>query len=128
MDGYCIYFVGLLNQVYHTNDLMNWADWLIFSCWQWWNNFWFDGQSTLYLWHLNAGGPLQLYLAEFFRRNSLRVKTKKYAQKWPQNRVFPLFWKSSSLIFAGNILLNKTWYWFLFYCTNLISGEIVLEF
>ena len=28
----------------HTYDLNNWADWL--------NNFWFDHQSALYLWHL----------------------------------------------------------------------------
>ena len=28
----------------HTYDLINWADWL--------NNFWFDHQSALYLWHL----------------------------------------------------------------------------
>ena len=29
---------------------------------------------TLYLWHLNAGGPLQLYLARVFRKNSLCAK------------------------------------------------------
>ena len=37
--------------------------------------------STLYLWHLNAGWPLQLYLAIVFRKNSL-------CAKWPQNSVF----------------------------------------
>ena len=30
--------------------------------------------STLYLSHLNAGGPLQLYLARVFRKNSLCAK------------------------------------------------------
>ena len=30
--------------------------------------------STLYLWHLNAGGPLQLYVARVFRKNSLCAK------------------------------------------------------
>ena len=30
--------------------------------------------STLYLCHLNPGGPLQLYLAKVFRKNSLCAK------------------------------------------------------
>ena len=30
--------------------------------------------STLYLWDLNAGGPLQLYLARVFSKNSLCTK------------------------------------------------------
>ena len=30
--------------------------------------------STVYLWHLNAGRPLQFYLAKVFRRNSLCAK------------------------------------------------------
>ena len=30
--------------------------------------------STLYFWHLNARGPLQLYLARVFRKNSLCAK------------------------------------------------------
>ena len=30
--------------------------------------------STLYLWDLNAGGPLQLYLARAFSKNSLCTK------------------------------------------------------
>ena len=28
--------MGLLNQVYLTNYLMNWADWMIFVYWEWW--------------------------------------------------------------------------------------------
>ena len=36
--------------------------------------FWFDGQSTPYLWHLNPGGPLQVHLAKVFRKNSLWSK------------------------------------------------------
>ena len=35
------------------------------------NNFWFDCQSTFYVWHLNAVGPLQLYLATFVHKNSV---------------------------------------------------------
>ena len=31
-----------------------------FECWYWCNNFWFDWYP--FLWLLNAGGPLQLYL------------------------------------------------------------------
>ena len=27
-----------------------------------------------------------------------------FSQKWPQSKVFPLFWKILSLIFAGNLL------------------------
>ena len=30
--------------------------------------------STMYLWHANAGGPLQLYLARVFRKNFLLRK------------------------------------------------------
>ena len=33
-----------------------------------------DAQSTLYRWYLNAGGPLQLYLARVIRKNSLCAK------------------------------------------------------
>ena len=36
--------------------------------------FWFDDHSTLYLWHLKAGGPLQLYIARILRKNSLCAK------------------------------------------------------
>ena len=35
------------------------------------NNFWFDCQSIFYVWHLNAVGSLQLYLATSFHKNSL---------------------------------------------------------
>ena len=54
--------------------------------------------STLYLWHLNAGGPLQSYLARVSRKNSLCAKmtTKKGG--------FLLILKILSLIFAGNVL------------------------
>ena len=72
-NGRGLKIVGLLNQVYLTNDLINWADWL--------NEFCMlidsDGiifYSTLYLWHLNAGSPLQLYLARGFGKNSLCAK------------------------------------------------------
>ena len=72
-NGRGLKIVGLLNQVYLTNDLKNWADWL--------NEFCMlidsDGiifYSTLYLWHLNAGSPLQLYLARGFGKNSLCAK------------------------------------------------------
>ena len=62
------------------------------------NNFGFDGQYTLNLRHLNAGGPLQLYLTINFLEKIL------FGQKWPQNRVFPLLWKFVPLILAGNVL------------------------
>ena len=40
--------MGLLNQVYLTNDLLNWADWLSYFCvLMWWNGFWFDLQSAV---------------------------------------------------------------------------------
>ena len=53
--------------------------------------------STLYLWHLNAEGPLQLYLARVFWKNSLCAKmTTKMG-------VFVNF-KNLSLIFAENVL------------------------
>ena len=78
-------------QVYLRNGLMNGADWF--------NDFWvlilmeqFLVWQPVYsvFWHLNAGGPLQLYLAEFFRKDSLWAKTTKYAAKWPLNRIFLL--------------------------------------
>ena len=53
--------------------------------------------STLYLWHLNAGAPLRLYLARFLGKIP-------FAQKWPQTRVFLKIWKILFLIFAGNLL------------------------
>ena len=38
-NGQSLKIVGLLSQVYLTNDLINWADyWMIFACWEWWNN------------------------------------------------------------------------------------------
>ena len=66
--GDALKIMGLLNQVYLTNDLMNWSDWL--------NDF-SDGiifYSTLHLWHVNAGVPLQLYLARVFQKISLCAK------------------------------------------------------
>ena len=67
------------------------------------SNFWFDCQSTFYVWHWNAVGPLQLYLATFFHKNSLQAKAKKKKdQNWPRNKVFPLFWKFLQLIFAAS--------------------------
>ena len=58
--------MGLLNQVYLTNDFINWADWVNDFCMLMvMEYFWFYGQSTLYLLHLNAGWPVQLYLAGF---------------------------------------------------------------
>ena len=100
-------------------------DWMIFPCWYWWNNFWFDGQSTWYLWHVNAVVSLQV-LEIFFLKNSIWTKKPKYALKWPQNRVFRLFWKILSLVLLETFL-NKTWSCYLFYSINLISGETVLE-
>ena len=48
-----------------------------------------------------------MYLARYFRKNSLWAKTTKCGQKWHKNMVFPLFWKNLSLIFAENILKLK---------------------
>ena len=51
--------------------------------------------STLYLSHLNAGGPLQLYLARVFRKNSLCAKmtTKKGFFVNFKNFVIDFCWK-----------------------------------
>ena len=84
---------------------MNLADWLNDFCILIVkNNFWFDGKSTLYLWHLNAGGPLQLYLAV-----DSKIGFFLYIDKFCR-------W------FLLETYLNKNWY--LFYCTNLIFGEL----
>ena len=48
-----------------------------------------------------------MYLARYFRKNSLWAKTTKCGQIWRKNMVFPLFWKNLSLIFAENILKLK---------------------
>ena len=64
------------------------------------NNVRFDGQSTLYLWYLNDGGPQQLYFAGFFNKNSLWAKITKYSQKWPK------IW--FSLYFEKNVI-NLCW-------------------
>ena len=74
------YWVGMVknegNEIYLTNDLLKWADWLKDFCML----IVMDDQSTLYLWHLNAGGPLQLYLARVLRKIP-------FGQKWPQNTI-----------------------------------------
>ena len=54
--------------------------------------------STLNLWHVNAGGPLQLYLARVFRKNSLCAKMT------IKRGFFVNLQKILSLIFAGNVL------------------------
>ena len=64
-NGWGISDNGLLNQVYLTNEQI---DWMIFVNWEWWNGFWFYLQFILCLWHLDAGGPLQLHLAKFVRK------------------------------------------------------------
>ena len=48
--------------------------------------------STLYPWHLNAGGSLQ-FLGKI-----------PFVLKWPQNRFLLVILKILSLIFAGNVL------------------------
>ena len=53
--------------------------------------------SYLYLWHLNAEGPLQLHLARVLGKVA-------FVQKWPHTRVFLLIWKILLLIFAENKL------------------------
>ena len=79
-------------------------EWFVYADGNGRNNFWFDCQSTLYIWHLIAEGPLQFHLATFFSKNSLWTETTKNDQKWPKNNVFSLFWKILQLIFAGNDL------------------------
>ena len=75
----------------HKWFLINWADWL--------NDFCMLGeQSTLFLWHLNAEGLLQLYLT-----TTKKCQITKYGQKRLINRSFCLFWKNLSLVFAGNV-------------------------
>ena len=59
--------------------------------------------STLYLWHLNAGGPLQLYLARVFRKNSL-------CAKMTIKRVFLLTFKKFCHWYLLEMYLNKSWY------------------
>ena len=56
--------------------------------------------STLYLWNLNAGGPLQLYLATALGEIPL-------AQKWPQARVFLLFWQILYIDFCRKLMQIK---------------------
>ena len=117
----------ILNQVYLTNDLMNWVDWLNDLCMLMvmeGNNFWFDCHSTLCVWYVNAEDSLQLHLATFCSRHSLWTKTTKNDQKWPKNKVFPLFWKMLPFIFTGNGL-NENWCCSLCYCTSPITGEIL---
>ena len=80
--------------------------WIIFTCWSWWNNFWFDGQSTLYLWQFNAGRPLQLYVANVFRKIPSR-------QKCAQNRIFFFIFFISKCFhwFWQETYFNEHWYY-----------------
>ena len=101
-------------------------DWMIFVYWEWWSGFWFDLQSSLYLWHLNVGGPLQLFEARFFRKNSTWEEATKNDQKWPKKKL------------SFFHILKKWFYWFLlemtlkkdtvFYLTVLIPylGKLFL--
>ena len=59
--------------------------------------------STLNLWHVNAGGPLQLYLARVFRKNSL-------CTKMTIKRVFLLTFKKFYHWYLLEMYLNKSWY------------------
>ena len=66
--------MGFSNQVYLTNDLVNWTDWLNDFCMLIVvEYFWFNGQSTLYPWHLNAA----LVFGQIFRTGFIWQK-----QKW----------------------------------------------
>ena len=96
--------------MYLTNDFINWADWVNDFCMLMvMEYFWFYGQSTLCLLHLNAGWPVQLYLA-----GSPPSKKKK---------VFSILKFCHWLLLEA---LNKIWY-YLFYCTNpSMSGKILI--
>ena len=59
------------------------------------------------------GGPVQLYLAGFFRKSSLWAKTTKI-----EFFLYLDFWLETQL--------NENWYCYLFYCTNPISVEILV--
>ena len=114
--------MGLLNQVYLTNDFINWADWVNDFCMLMvMEYFWFYGQSTLYLLHLNAGWPVQLYLAGFPPPPKKKKKKKK--------KFFSIVKFCHWLLLEA---LNKIWY-YIFYCTNpsmsrkILIVELLLE-
>ena len=106
------------------DELSRLIEWFVHADGDGRNNFWFDCHSTLCVWYVNAEDSLQLYLATFCSRRSLWTKTTKNDQKWPKNKVFPLFWKMLPFIFTGNGL-NENWCCSLSYCTSPITGEIL---
>ena len=82
---------------------------------EWWNNFWFDGQYTLHLWYLNAGGPWQLCLAVFFRKTYLWEKNKKIWSKMMPKLGFSFILK--------NFVIDFCWKH-----TNIMSIDIGIYF
>ena len=84
----------LLNQVYLANDLMNWSHWSSYFCMLMVMEF------AFHLWHLNARGPMQYYLARVFRINSLW-------EKWSQNRIFFFILKNFLNYFCWKRSLKK---------------------
>ena len=90
-------------------------DWMVFACWKWWNNFWFDDQSTVYLWQLNAGRkPLQLYF-DIFRKNFLW-------EKMTPKIGFFLYFEKFCHSFVLETYLNKNCYCSEFDLTGCDSG------
>ena len=85
-----------------------------------------DVKSTMHLWHLNAWIPLQLYLVEYFGKNSLWAKMTKNGQKWRKIRVVLSFWKILSVLLLETSL-NKNSYCFLPYFTNAISVKMIVR-
>ena len=84
----------LLNQVYLANDLMNWSHWSSYFC------MLIVMEFAFHLWHLNARGPMQYYLARVFRINSLW-------EKWSQNRIFIFILKNFLNYFCWKRSLKK---------------------
>ena len=104
-----------LDLIYLTNNLINWTDWMIFASSLWSNSFWFHSQSTLYIWHLNAGRPLQI---PFGQKQQNMVKND------PKIGFFAYIEKFYNW-FLLEAYLNTIWYCYIFYCTNPYLGKFL---
>ena len=83
------------------------------------NNFWF-------VLHLNTKGPLVVVLSHIFlRKTPFGQKQQKMIESEPKTRCFHYFEKFCNW-FLREMFFNRNWCCYLAYCTNHISGEILV--
>ena len=83
--------------------MISWIEQIYFACWQWWDNIWFDGQSTLYLW-------------QWFHCGTTAVLSQSFQGKFHSGKNDPkieffLYFEKFCYWFLLETDLNKNWYY-----------------